>query len=355
MEDDVMSVNTYSLRDRILGAYVGSALGDALGGPVEGWHAGMIKAVYGRIEGFLRYTGRLHPGYALHAEPGAITDDTYIKDAFASFVLAYPDERDRTPMALARYLLAHADFSFWNPPDVTPLRRIESGEMTPEQTGDWYRIGGGAAWWTCFGIIHAGRPAEAYEETRRLSVIWKKPFERNLIGATQAAVAAALQQGATIESVTETLLQYAGPLARKLLDRAKRIAQTHRDDLDRFVEGIYAEALVAEGTGDVDGPMPPPAVPASPYRGATILWAEQIPLAYAAVIYGQGDLRRTMTACVSLGRDADSIASTCGSWIGGLVGLKGIPRDWVETIQRVNAAEIDLLARANRLADLAGA
>ena len=34
------------LRDRILGAYIGSAAGDALGGPVEGWHAGMIKAVH---------------------------------------------------------------------------------------------------------------------------------------------------------------------------------------------------------------------------------------------------------------------------------------------------------------------
>lgn len=350
-----MLAHTYSLRDHILGAYVGSAIGDALGGPVEGWHAGMIQAVYGRVEGFLPYTGRLHPGYALHRDAGTITDDTYIKDAFAGFVLAYPDEGDRTPAALAGYLLAHANFDFWNPPDVTPLRKIESGEMTPEQTGEWYRIGGGAAWWTCFGIAHAGGPARAYEETYRLSVIWKKPFERNLIAATQAAVAAAVQSGASVRSVAATLDEYAGPLARKLLDRARRIAEAHAGDLDGFIEGIYAEALVAEGTGDLEGPMPDPAVPGDPYRGATILWAEQIPLAFAAFVYGQGDFGRTMTACVNLGRDADSIASTCGSWIGALAGLQGIPADWVETIQRVNAREIDLLARANRLADLVGA
>ena len=348
-----MSANRYSLRDRIVGSYIGSAIGDALGGPIEGWHAQMIKAVHrDGVRGFLPYTGRLHPGYALHPDPGAITDDTYIKDAFAGFVLAYPEEPDRTPETLAKYLLEHANFTFWNPPDVTPLRKIESGEMTPEETGEWYRIGGGAAWWTCFGIVHAGDPEKAYEETYRLSVIWKKPFEQNLIGATQAAVAACMQEGATVESVTETLFAYAGPLARKLLERAKHIAEAHEDDLDGFVEGIYAEALVAEGTGDIDGPMPPPAVPNNPYRGGTIMWAEQIPLAFAAFLYGKGDFVKTMISCVSLGRDTDSIATTCGSWIGGLVGLKGIPADWVETIQTVNLGEIDLLGRSNRLADL---
>lgn len=348
-----MASTKNELRDRILGAYIGSAAGDALGGPVEGWHAEMIKAVHRRVERFLPYTGRLHPGYALHAEPGAITDDTFIKDAFAGFVLAHPNESERTPASLASYLLANADFSFWNPPDVTPLRKIESGEMTPEQTGEWYRIGGGAAWWTCFGIIHAGDPAGAYEETRRLSVIWKKPFEQNIIGATQAAVAAAVLPNATVESVVDTFRQFAGPLSRKLLARAERIAREHDGDLDGFIAGIYKEALVDQGTGDIDGPMPPSHVPTNPYRGATILWAEQIPLAFAAFIFGKGDFMNTMIACINLGRDADSIGSTCGSLVGALVGLKGIPTDWVQAMQTVNINEIDLLARANKLADLA--
>jgi ADP-ribosylglycohydrolase len=200
--------------------------------------------------------------------------------------------------------------------------------------------------------VHAGNPAKAYEEAYRLSVVWKKPFERNLIGATQAVVAACVQEGATVESVTETLFRYAGPLARKLLERAQRIAQAHEDDPDGFIEGIYAEALVAEGTRDIDGPMRPSAVPDNPYRGATTIWAEQIPLAFAALLYGKGDFVKTMTSCVSLGRDTDSIASTCGSWIGGLVGLDGIPAGWVETIQQANLRKIDRLGRSSRLANL---
>lgn len=343
---------TYDLRDHILGAYIGSAAGDALGGPVEGWHAHMIKAVHRSVDHFLPYTGRLHPGYALHAEPGAITDDTFIKDAFAGFVLAFPNEKDRTPATLADYLLANANFEFWNPPDVTPLRKIQNHEMTPEQTGEWFRIGGGAAWWTCFGIFHSGNPAAAYEETKRLSIIWKKPFEQNIIGATQAAVAAGVFPNATVETVIGAFMKFAGPLSRKLIERAQRIALAHEGNMDGFIDGIYKECLVDQGTGDIDGPMPPALVPNNPYKGATIMWAEQIPLAFAAFVFGKGDFQQTMTACVNLGRDADSIASTCGSLIGSLVGLKGIPTDWVNAMQTVNINEIDLLDRAGKLAEL---
>jgi hypothetical protein len=320
---------------------------------VEGWHAGMIKAVHRSVDRFLPYTGRLHPGYALHAEPGAITDDTFIKDAFAGFVLAYPRESDRTPASLATYLLANANFEFWNPPDVTPLRKIEAKEMTPEQTGEWYRIGGGAAWWTCFGIMHACNPRAAFEETKRLSIVWKKPFEQNIIGATQAAVAASFLPNASVKTVTDTFVEFAGPLSRKLFQRAERIAVDSAGNMDALIDGIYKECLVDQGTGDLDGPLPPSHVPSNPYRGATILWAEQIPLALAAFVFGKGDFQQTMTACVNLGRDADSTASTCGSLIGGLVGVAGIPAEWVQAMQTVNINEIDLLARAGKLADLA--
>lgn len=36
-----------------------------------------------------------------------------------------------------------------------------------------------------------------------------------------------------------------------------------------------------------------------------------------------------------------------------MVGLKGMPADWVQTLQTVNSDKLDILGRANQLADLA--
>lgn len=347
-----MSTSTYSLRDRILGAYLGSAAGDALGGPVEGWHAGMIKAVYGRVQGLLPYA-RPMVRYNMQGLAGAITDDTCICDDFARFFLAYPDEADRTPTTLIDYLVANARFELWWQKAAQVLRKVEAGAVAVEQVKELL-IGGGAAWWTPIGLIHASQPAKAYEEAMRLSAVFRQPFEQNLISAIQAGVAVSVMPEATVNTVTDTLFEYAGPLARKLMERTMRIAQQHEGDLDGFVEGIYAEALVTECTTEIDGPMPAQAVAANPYRGATVLYAEQIPLAFGAFVFGKGDFVNSLVASVHLGRDTDSICATTGRLVGGLVGLRGMPTAWVETMQSVNGDKLDLLARANQLADLAG-
>ena len=348
-----MSTDTYSLRDRILGVYLGSAAGDALGGPVEGWNAGMIKAVYGRVKELLPYTRPMRQ-YDVQGRAGAITDDTCICDDFARFFLAYPNETDRTPTALIQYLVANAKLELWWQKAAQILRKVEAGELAVEQIKERL-IGGGAAWWTPIGIIHAGQPDSAYEETMRLSSVFRQPFEQNLISAIQAAVVASMMPSATVSTITDALLKYSGPLARKLLERAIRIAQKHEGNLDAFVEGIYAEALVTECASEIDGPMPPQATAKDPYRGATVLYAEQIPLAVGAFVFGKGDFVNSMVASVHLGRDTDSICATTGRLAGGLVGLGGIPDKWVQTLQAVNSDKLDILGRANQLADLAGA
>ena len=77
-------------RDRVLGAYLGAAIGDAMGGPVEGNHAARIRRTVGEITGLLPYhkpwriIEELRAGYALHDAPGTITDDTFIRADFTT-------------------------------------------------------------------------------------------------------------------------------------------------------------------------------------------------------------------------------------------------------------------------------
>ena len=72
-------------RDRGLGAYIGAAIGDAMGGPVECNHAARIKRLVGKITGLLPYERPytlidLHPGYALRPDAGAVTDADEVGD-----------------------------------------------------------------------------------------------------------------------------------------------------------------------------------------------------------------------------------------------------------------------------------
>jgi ADP-ribosylglycohydrolase len=355
------SAGSADIQDRIMGAYLGAALGDAMGAPVEGWHAQRIREVYGRVETLLPYEPeRLKPGYALHPEPGSVTDDTYIRDDITRFVLTYPDAAQRTAEALYAFLMAEARFDRWWQKARIPLQRIERGETTVQDASkahdQAHDPGGGAGWWTPTGLVWAGYPAKAAEEVRRLSVIWKRPLERQLAGAMQAATAHSVVEGAAVESVVAAARAEAGPLGATLIDRAVETAIRRGDDLDGLIAEIYDRLLIHdECTDEIDGPTPPASRAQEPHeRKVWSYFAEQLPVTLAMLVYGKGDLRRTMIGVVNLGLDADSTSTSVGTWIGGLCGLAGIPREWVDTVVGANP-ELDLLGDARRLAKLAAA
>ncbi len=351
-----MTTRSHINPDRALGAYLAPAIGDAMGGPVECMHAARIKRLIGPITGLLPYRKPpglpdLGPGYALRPDPGSVTDDTFIRAQFTRFYIeTHPP---RTPAMLATWLLANADFNMWWPPMTEPLRAIERGEVTPENAGLSHPQGGGAGWWTPIGILHAGDPSGAAAEVRKLCPIWKAPLEQDLLAAAQAGLAEALRDGATVDSIVGAMLVQCGPLAAKLLQRGLDIA--HRaPSSDDLIARIYDQALLAEAPTESDAPLPPPLKPPpdtdDPY--ASILFAEQIPLALAAFVFAQGDPARALPQACMFGRDADSIATTCASWAGALHGERGLPKEWVEAVCQANRDYLDLRALAHQLLEV---
>jgi ADP-ribosylglycohydrolase len=350
-------------RDKALGAYIGAAIGDAMGGPVECNHAARIKRLVGEITGLLPYRKPytlidLHPGYALRADPGAVTDDTFIRGDFTRFYLR--TKPPRTPSMLAAWLLEHADFSQWWGPAVEALRRVERGEVKPEEGGLSYLQGGGIGWWTPIGILYGGDPEQAAAEVRNLSRIWKAPLEQDLCAAVQAGLAQAMSGEATVDTVIEAMLAQCGPLATKLLQRALDIAG-QAASFDELVDRLYHSVLVPpkseqhpmEPSRAIDGPLPPayePLTDSDKYY-SSVYYAEQVPLAVAAFVYGRGE-PQAIPYCCMLGRDCDSTATTVGAWVGALYGESGLPKDWVETVCTVNVNEIDIRNLAEQMSAL---
>jgi ADP-ribosylglycohydrolase len=351
-------------QDRAVGAYVGAAIGDAMGGPVEASHAYRIRRLVGEITSLLpyekpHYQGEPHPGGPLQRAAGSVTDDTFIRGDFTPFLLAVPPPR--TPDMLVDWLLQHARFVMWWPPMIEGLRRVQRGEVKAEEGGLTFFQGGGIGYWTPIGILHAGQPARAAAETANLSRIWKAPLEQDLAGAVQAAVAAGLARDATADSMVEAMLSACRSLGRSLIQRAVDIARSATDVWD-LIDKVYAVCLMPElktrhliePTRDADGPMPPITPPSpdtdEPYLSS--FYAEQVPLAVAAFVFARGEPHAICVAA-QLGRDADSVATTVGSWVGALHGESGLPQEWVSTVRSVNMGHMDIGALAERAAALA--
>ncbi len=340
-------------KDKCMGAYIGAAIGDAMGGPVECSHYKRIKKLVGEVKGLLPYDsryalGNIGPGYALETTAGSITDDTFIRKDFTNFILEV--KPPWTPEKLSAWLLKHADFEQWWPMVVPILISIDQRRVDPAVSGLKHMQGGGIGWWTPFAVIHAGKPQQAAQAVWDLATIWKAPFEHNLAGAVMAGMAESVREGASWESVVETVLSFSGPLAKKLLNRAIDIAE-RADNVWDLAEKLYARALIhKEPSRELDGPMPPEigAVDYTDEQYMTCYYAEQIPLAMAAFVFAKGE-PDAIPVCCSVGRDCDSIGTAVGGWVGGLHGLSGLPKEWVEPVQAVNLKYLNLYDLADRI------
>lgn len=342
---DPEKLKTY--RSKAMGCFIGAAIADAMGGPTECQHYLRIAKMFPDFHNHIRYDTpgtffKLRPGYALDAAAGSITDDTFIRMDLAGYLLETDPPYEAA--SFAPWLLQHADFSNWWGVAVRPLKRIEKGEVSPEDAGTDHKQGGGGGWWQPVSMLHAGDPKKASAVTTAMCKIWKAPLEQDVLSSVVAGQAAAYKKGATVDSVVQAVLDDSGPLAKKLFTRAVEIAQKANTQTQLY-ENLYKHCLVKSCTTKVDGPMPErlePKVVMEPNGYNGILFAEQQPLALAYFVYGQGNPYKTVLTGAKGGRDADSNTCNSAAWLGALGGMEVWPKQWVTTVQEANLKRMNI-------------
>ncbi|MFD5147063.1 ADP-ribosylglycohydrolase family protein [Streptomyces sp. NPDC058401] len=358
---DTTSTPFPSLDDRITGALVGAAVGDALGGPVEGWtpeqiverHGGRVRGIVGPWHEDWRTARPIAP---YHKGDGHVTDDTLMTHALVRVYEAVRDHLDA--YAIAEHLVPDLmTIPRWIPEleaDALPLQRIFLAEKwivtrlhyahaDPREAGNGNIVNCGAAMYMApVGLVNAGNPAGAYAEALDVTGAHQSSYGREAAGVFAAAVAAACVPGATAASVVDTALSLSKDGTRAAIAAVCEVAARHRD-----FESALAPLRAAVAPYDSVGPdYRAPSLGAR--RPSRLHSIEELPVALGMLLVAEGCYETSVLGAVNYGRDCDSIATMAGAIAGALSGVSAVPPAWADRV--AEASRLDLHAPAVSLA-----
>ncbi|MFJ8654823.1 ADP-ribosylglycohydrolase family protein [Streptomyces rochei] len=354
---------TTPLDERVTGALVGAAVGDALGGPVEGYspeqilerHGGRVHGIVGPWNGDAWRTAR--PLAPYHKGDGHVTDDTLMTHAL---VRVYDTVRDHLDAyAVAEHLVPDLmTRTRWIPEleaEALPLQRVflaekwlaarlHYGHVDPREAGTGNIVNCGAAMYMApVGLVNAANPAAAYAEALDVAGAHQSSYGREAAGVLAAAVAAACAPGATADSVVAAALALAKDGTRAAIEAVCEAAARCSD---------FESALgpLREAVAPYDTVGPDYRAPSLGARRPSRLHAiEELPVALGMLLVSGGDFRHAVLGAVNYGRDCDSIATMAGALAGALG--SPVPEDWAKAV--AEASRLDLWAPAATLTAVA--
>jgi len=332
--------------DKLRGALYGVAIGDGMGAPVEGWSPEQIRERFPRHD-FTAFLPVTHGGDPLLGKgDGRITDDTLMTEALIraygrcghhldayGFRDDFVPEFTKTLVWVPEYGKEMALLGRLNWIERYTVMRLTGFGAYPRHAGIGNSINCGVAMYIMsVGAVNAGDPAGAFREAIALAMAETDSYAVEAAAVLAAAYAEGFAREADIRTVCACARTAARDGTHDAIESALAATRTG-DDLPTFIRSVREavepfdpKTCLAPGGGDRENADQP----------SRLLSIEEVPVALAALAYGDGDFRKTIQAAVCYGRDCDSIAGMACGLYGALFGSSAIPQSLMEASDRAN-------------------
>jgi len=391
-----ISISKSTLKDKVLGMLVGSAIGDAMGAPTEMWSRYNIQTEFGFVNKLDDMVRAPSPEgtWQMNLPAGGTTDDTRWKGLLTDFILqegtGFYQAEGSDPYHFAAFIvdiykekikdLKNTD-SFSPAPFEEALMKmswlqewavVAKPFSEKDLEGYAYALNhfyGGEP--TCAGMLYApmiglaypNDPTNAYHSAYRLG-IFDLGYARDITGLTAAMTAAAMAEDATPESILNTLrdIDPNDYFNSRLVGRsAQRFYQ------DAFYAVSEAKKLTKSAIDVSQIKLP--------YQGKDTLYFAQMQQLFdaldaknedmafhpgeihqinlTALLFTDFDFQKSMEFVINYGRDNDTVAAITGAILGAMHGYDKLPKAAAQTVLSVNKAQlgIDLELMADQLTE----
>ncbi len=319
---------------RILGAFYGQALGDAMGMPSELWPRSRVKQHFGWIDRFL--PGPAENNAACYFGRAEFTDDTSMALALADAIVSHEGEINAETIGANILRWAEAFDAFnknvLGPTSKIALRALQNGTPVAELENNGM-TNGAAMRVSPLGCLLPARDLDAFIEAVALASSPTHKSDVAIAGATAIAWAVSRAiEGASWLTIRDELPVIARVAQEKRVttfsaSMAARIelalqVATQGRGVESTLQQIYD--LVGTGTGTI----------------------ESVPAAIAMVELAATDPNRCAILCANLGGDTDTIGAMAVAICGALQGIDGIDAQLKAELDAANGLDFTHYSRA---------
>jgi hypothetical protein len=306
------------LRDKIKGGWAGQTIGVTFGGPTEFRYRGTMIDDYTPIawyDGLLKESFEKSPG---------LYDDIYVDLTFVNVIEKHGIDAPAEKFADA---FAHAGYQLWHANQMARYNVLKG--LKPPASGDWrnnpdaddidFQIES-----DFIGLMSPGMPNAASEIAARVGHIMNSGD-----GWYGGVYIATMYSLAFISSdvnfvVTEGLK--AIPAGTRFHQTISAVIDLHKQYPDDWKRAWFEiQKKWAEDVGCVDGVFAAFNIDARLNAAYVVL----------GLLYGQGDMTRTIAIATRAGQDSDCNPSSAAGILGAIIGYSKIPAFWKQGLSAV--------------------